>query len=161
MFRKFLTEQEDLLSKYTDKRDEVVAEFVGYMHQAILNCARNVTRKMLNDKRYNEGISLEALDEKNYGEYLTREDRHTVEDGIELELKTLKLRLDDDLLKKLLSGLTEREVQALILYEVYDLDYDQIGKLLGISRDRAKAYKYHGMKKAKRRAKKHGRKKRD
>ena len=149
------------MSKYTDKRDEVVAEFVGYMHQAILNCARNVTRKMLNDKRYNEGISLEALDEKNNGEYLTREDRHTVEDGIELELKTLKLRLDDDLLKKLLSGLTEREVQALILYEVYDLDYDQIGKLLGISRDRAKAYKYHGMKKAKRRAKKHGRKKRD
>ena len=161
MFRKFLTEQEDLLSKYTNERDEVVAEFVTYMHHAILNCARNVTRKMLNDKRYNEGISLEALDERSYGEYLSREDRHPFEDGIGLELKTLKLKLDNELLRKLLSGLTEREVQALILYEVYDLDYDQIGRILGISRDRAKAYKYHGMKKAKRRAKKHGRKKRD
>ena len=149
------------MSKYANERDEVIAEFVIYMHQAILNCAHNVTRKMLNDKRYNEGISLEALDERSYVEYLTKEDRHNVEDGIEFDLKTLKLRLDDELLRKLLSGLTEREVQALILYEIYDLDYDQIGKLLGISRNRAKAYKYHGLKKAKRRAKKHGRKKRD
>lgn len=149
------------MSKYTNERDEVVAEFVIYMHHAILNCAHNVTKKMLTDKRYNEGISLEALDEKSYGEYLASEDRHSFEDGIGLELKTLKLKTDNELLKKLLSGLTEREVQALILYEVYDLDYEQIGRLLGISRDRAKAYKYHGMKKAKGRAKKHGRKKRD
>ena len=149
------------MNKYTNERDEVVAEFVGFMHKSILNCAHNVTGKMLNDKRFNEGISLEALDEKSFGEYLTREDKHTVEDGIEFELRTLRLRLDDDLIKKLLAGLTEREVQVLILYEVYDLDYDQIGKLLGITPDRAKSYKYHGLKKAKGRAKNHGRKKRD
>ena len=92
---------------------------------------------------------------------MTAEDEHSFEDGIELEITNMRIRINDDLIRILLTGLTEREAQALILHEAFDYDYAQIGELLGISPDRAKAYKYQGLKKAKARAKKHGRKNKD
>ena len=57
----------------------------------------------------------------------------------------------------LLDGLTEREKQALILRVVLDLDYDEIGKKLGIEPNRVRDYKYQGLRKA--RKKKNGGKK--
>ena len=54
-------------------------------------------------------------------------------------------------------GLTEREKEALILFVGFGYDFDSIGKLLGITPERARDYKYNGLKKA--RAKKNGRRK--
>ena len=145
------------MKKYANERDEIVAEFKSFMNQAILNCARNVTRMINRRDEMNGGESLETLDEKRLGEYMATEDRHDVENGIELEITNVTIKINDELLGKLLAGLTEREVQSLVLHEAFDYDFQQIGEMLGISSDRAKAYKYHGMKKAKARAKKHGR----
>ena len=149
------------MKKYANEQDEIVAEFKSYMNQAILNCARNVTRMIKRRDEVNGGESLETLDEKRFGEYMATEDRHEAENGIELEVTNVRIKVNDELLIKLLAGLTEREVQSLVLHEAFDYDYAQIGEMLGISPDRAKSYKYHGMKKAKARAKKHGGKKGD
>lgn len=146
------------MKKYANEQDEVVAEFKSYMNQAILNCARNVTRMIKRRDEVNGGESLETLDVKRFGEYMATEDRHDVENGIELEITNVKIRVNDELLEKLLAGLTEREIQSLVLHEAFDYDYAQIGEMLGISPDRAKSYKCQGMKKAKARAKNHGRK---
>ena len=147
------------MKQYTNDRERVEAEFNSFMYKAIRNCALNVTRMITLAENSNSGLSLETLDEECFGECLSVVDEQSFERGIELELTNLKIRVNDDLLKKLLKGLTEREKQALILHEAFDFDYAQIGKLLGISPDRAKAYKYQGLKKAKAGAKKHGRKK--
>ena len=149
------------MKQYANEQDAIVAEFKSYMYKAIVNCAHNVTRKVTHNEKINGGISLEALDEKRFGEFITAEDEHSFEDGIELEITNMRIRINDDLIRILLTGLTEREAQALILHEAFDYDYAQIGELLGISPDRAKAYKYQGLKKAKARAKKHGRKNKD
>ena len=147
------------MKQYANERERIEAEFNSFMHKAIRNCALNVTRMITLAEDNNSGLSLETLDEGCFGEYLAVEDEQRFEKGIELELTNLKIKVNDELLKKLLKGLTEREKQALILHEAFDFDYAQIGKLLGISPDRAKAYKYQGLKKAKAGAKKHGRKK--
>lgn len=60
------------------------------------------------------------------------------------------------MLARLFEGLTEREKQALVLHVGFGYDYGEIGRMLGISPDRAKAYKYHALRKA--REKNNGRK---
>ena len=149
------------MKKYANEQDEIVAEFKSFINQAILNCARNVTRMIKHRDQVNGGESLEALDEKRFGEYMATEDRYDVENGIELEITNVRINVNDELLGKLLVGLTEREVQSLILHEAFDYDYGQIGEMLGISPDRAKSYKYQGLKKVKARIEKYGRKKGD
>lgn len=146
------------MEQYANEKEKLVVEFKSYMRQAIINCARNVLRMMKNAEDKNGGISLEALDEYRLGEFMATEDEHGFENGIEFEITNMKIRLNNDQIEQLLTGLTEREVQALILHEAFDYDYASIGRLLGITADRAKAYKYHALKKAKRRANKHGRK---
>lgn len=84
------------------------------------------------------------------------EDRHDFEGGIILQAD-LKIKITDEVLQKLLEGLTERETQVVVLRAVYELSYDEISEKLNITPDRAKAYKYHGVKKVKERTEKHGR----
>ncbi len=132
------------MKQNANEQDEIVAEFKSFMYRAIVNCAHNVTRKIKRDEEINGGIPLETLDEKRFGEYIKTEDGHGMEAGIQIEFSDLRIRLNDDLIGALLAGLTEREVQSLILHEAFDYDYAQIGKMLGISPDRAKAYKYQG-----------------
>ena len=95
------------MKKYANERDEIVAEFKSFMNQAILNCARNVTRMINHRDEVNGGESLETLDEKRFGEYMATEDRHDVENGIELEITNVRIKINDELLEKLLAGLTE------------------------------------------------------
>ena len=117
------------MKKYANERDEIVAEFKSFMNQAILNCARNVTRMINRRDEVNGGESLETLDEKRLGEYMATEDRHDVENGIELEITNVTIKINDELLRKLLAGLTEREVQSLVLHEAFDYDFQQIGEM--------------------------------
>ena len=44
-----------------------------------------------------------------------------------------------------------------MLRVVFDLDYDEIGEKLRITPERARAYKYHGIKKAKEKGEEYGR----
>ena len=149
--------KEGTLNQYINKYQRIEAEFNSFMYQAIRRCARNATRKVT-AAEINNGIPLESLDEKYIREYMAVEDEHQIEDSIIVEAD-FKIRLNDDFIRKLLAGLTEREIQALILHEAFDYDYSQIGRMLGISPDRAKAYKCHGLKKAKVRAKNYAEKK--
>ena len=142
------------LKQYTDERERVEAEFNSFMYKAIRNCALNVTRMITLAEDSNSGLSLETLDEGCFGEYLAVEDEQSIESGIELELTSLKIRVNDDLLKKLLNGLTERERQALILHEAFDFDYAQIGKLLGNIPGQSKSIQVSGTEKGESRCKK-------
>ena len=74
-----------------------------------------------------------------------------------IDVRMFRKFITEKLAKKLLSGLTKREAQVLALRVAFDLDYDEIGEKLRITPERAKAYKYHGMKKAKERAEKYDR----
>lgn len=148
------------MKQFAERRKQVEAEFKGFMERSIWNCARNVTRKMTADEHRNSCMPLETLGEKGFMEYMTVEDHYGHEEDIELEIKNFRLTVNSDLLQMLFDGLTEREKQALILHVGFGYDYDRVGKILGISPDRAKAYKYHGLRKA--RAKKDdGKKRRD
>lgn len=149
--------KEGTLKQYKDERQRIEAEFNSFMYKAIRRCARNATRKMSTAENNNGNVSLETLDEEHFEECMAVEDEHHFEDAIIIEAD-FKIRVNDDYIKKLLTGLTERELQALILHEAFDYDYAQIGEMLDITPDRAKAYKCHGLKKAKVRAKKYGRK---
>ncbi len=71
------------MKQYENEQDAIVAEFVGFMCSSIVNCARNVIRKMKNHEKYNGGISLDELDEKSFCRYMSTEDRHEIENGIE------------------------------------------------------------------------------
>ena len=112
------------MKQYANEQDAIVAEFKSYMYKAIVNCTHNVTRKVTHNEKINGGISLEALDEKRFGEFMTAEDEHSFEDGIELEITNMRIRINDDLIRILLTGLTEREAQALILHMSMDAEYE-------------------------------------
>ena len=143
------------MKEFKNEREQVEAEFIGFMEQTIWNCARNATRKAYAAELRNGGISLEQLDVKNYTEYLTCEDKHECEDCY--GILNFQIPINSDLVNMLFDGLSEREKQALILRVVLDFEYEEIGKILGIDPMRAKDYKYQGLKKA--RKKKNDRKK--
>ena len=143
------------MKEFKTKREQVEAEFIGFMEQTIWNCARNATRMAYAAELRNSGISLETLSERNYIEYLTSEDKHECEDCY--GILNFQIPINSELVNMLLDGLTEREKQALILRVVLDLDYDEIGKKLGIEPNRVRDYKYQGLRKA--RKKKNGGKK--
>lgn len=123
-------------------------EFASFMEQSIWNCVRNVTRKMTAEEFRNSGVPIETLDLKSATNCMAGESFATQEDGVHLEISNLKITVNSDALRTLLEELTEREKQALILHVGFGYDYCKIGEMLGISPDRAKAYKYHGLKKA-------------
>ena len=143
------------MNEYTTRkeREHIEAQFDTYMNHAIRNCAHNVTRKVSADEMKRRCISLDALDEDCPSDCVAFDDRH-IESGIMIEAD-FTISITDKLAKKLLSGLTKREAQVLALRVAFDLDYDEIGEKLRITPERAKAYKYHGMKKAKERAEKY------
>ena len=140
------------MKEFKNKREQVEAEFVGFMEQTIWNCARNATRKAYAAEMRNSGISLETLNERNYAEYLTSEDKHECEDCY--GILNFQIPINSELVNMLFEGLSEREKQALILRVVLDFEYEEIGRMLGIDPMRAKDYKYQGLRKA--RKKKNG-----
>ena len=135
----------ETLKKFTDNKERVEAEFIGFMEQSIWNCARNVTRKVSAEELRNSGISLEALYKGEYINYIPVEDRHDFED--KYEIMNLQVLIKSDLLKVLFDRLTQREKQVLILRVGFDYDYEEIGEILGITPKRAKDYKYQGLRK--------------
>lgn len=143
------------MKQFANKREQVEAEFIGFMERAIWNCARNVTRKVSAEELRNSGVSLETLDEERFTNYVTVEDKHDFEDTY--GIMNLQIPINSDLLKVLFEGLTEREKQALILRVGFDYEYEEIGEILGIDPKRAKDYKYQGLRKA--RKHRNGRKK--
>lgn len=143
------------MKQFANKREQVEAEFIGFMERAIWNCARNVTRKVSAEELRNSGVSLETLDEERFTNYVTVEDKHDFEDTY--GIMNLQIPINSDLLKALFDGLTEREKQALILRVGFDYEYEEIGEILGIDPKRAKDYKYQGLRKA--RKHRNGRKK--
>ena len=143
------------MKQFANKREQVEAEFIGFMERAIWNCARNVTRKVSAEELRNSGVSLETLDEERFTNYVSVEDKHDFEDTY--GIMNLQIPINSDLLKALFDGLTEREKQALILRVGFDYEYEEIGEILGIDPKRAKDYKYQGLRKA--RKHRNGRKK--
>lgn len=133
-----------------DEREHIEAQFDAYMNEMIRNYAMNVVRRITRDEDKHRSIPLEDVEENRLGVLAAGEEQYP-EDGIILEAD-LKIRVNDEQIQRLLTGLTEREAQVLLLHVVYELDYDEIADQLHITKDRAKSYKYHGMKKAKKRA---------
>ncbi len=129
------------------KREQIEAQFDTYMNRAIKNYARNVIRKTLREEGSMETISLDTIEEDSISKYISVTDTYHNEEGITIETD-LKIKITDNHMKDLLAGLTEREKQVVVLKAVCDLDYDEIGKVLNITPDRAKAYKYYAVKKA-------------
>ena len=136
------------------KKHEVENGFWKFMRNSIWYCARNVTRRVTAAERRNGDVSLEALSEKSLGEYTAVEDSHELEDEIEMIIGDKRFVIRGEGFKDILGNLTEREKQSLILFVGFGYDFDSIGKLLGITPERARDYKYCGLKKA--RAKKNG-----
>ena len=135
------------MKKFADKKEQVEAEFRSFMERSIWNCARNVTRKMTAEERRNSGVPIETLDLKSVADRM-EEIGSPQEEGIVLEIKNLRITVNNDMLRALFEGLSEREKQTLILHVGFGYNYEEIGRMLGVSPDRAKAYKYHGLKKA-------------
>lgn len=137
------------MEQYTSRkeREGIEARFDTFMNKTIENYARNVTRKVTRDEKKRRGVPIDSLDEDAL-ECMAIEDVRHIEDPIILEAD-LRITVSDEQIEKILACLTEREAQILVLKTVFDLDYDMIAEKLRISRDRAKAYKYHGVRKAK------------
>lgn len=76
---------------------------------------------------------------------------------IKFSIRNIRFAIKSDGFGDVFDNLTEREKEALILFVGFGYDFDSIGKLLGITPERARDYKYNGLKKA--RAKKNGRRK--
>lgn len=140
----------------SEKR-EIEEDFWKFMRNSIWYCARNVTRSASAAEIRNGGISLETLNEGSLGECVMVEDGYEAEDEIAIVIRNIRFTLHDAELSGAFEGLTEREKQALILHEGFGLSYDAISKFLDITPERARDYKYHGLKKA--RAKGNGKRK--
>ncbi len=135
------------MKKFADRKEQVEAEFKSFMEQSIWNCARNATRKMTAEELRNSGVPIDTLNPEAAVNGI-EESCIPQEDGIVLEIKNLRITVASDVLRTLLDGLSEREKQTLILHVGFGFNYEEIGRMLGISPDRAKAYKYHGLRKA-------------
>ena len=85
------------------------------------------------------------------------EDNHELGEEIEMIIRNIRFDIKSDGFEDIFDNLTEREKQSLILFVGFGYDFGSIGKLLGITPERARDYKYNGLKKA--RAKKNGRRK--
>ena len=140
----------------SEKR-EVEEDFWKFMRDSIWYCARNVTRSASAAERRNSGISLESLSEGSLRDYIAVENSHELGEEIEMIIRNIRFAIKSDGFGDVFDNLTEREKEALILFVGFGYDFDSIGKLLGITPERARAYKYNGLKKA--RAKKNGRRK--
>ena len=138
----------------SEKR-EAEEDFWEFMKASIWYCARNATRSATAAERRNSGISLETLTERRLREYTSVEDDQGLGEEIEMIIKNIRFAIKSDGLEDVFDNLTEREKQTLILFVGFGYDFDSIGKLLGITPERARDYKYNGLKKA--RAKKDGR----
>ena len=68
----------EALKKFTDNKERVEAEFIGFMEQSIWNCARNVTRKVSAEELRKSGISLEALYKGEYINYIEEENNKEI-----------------------------------------------------------------------------------
>ena len=144
------------MGKSSCSREKEVAEFELFLNQAIWYLSKNAVRKADADELRNGGISLETVDEAVLERLLFTEDKYGFDDGIELEITTMKITVNSEQVKHLLHGLTERETQVVILHCAFGYDNKSIGRLLGISADRARSYHYQGMKKVRRKAGKNG-----
>lgn len=140
----------------SDKR-KVEEDFWIFMRDSIWYCARNATRSATAAERRNSGISLEALTERGLREYTSVEDDQGLGEEIEMIIKNIRFTIKSDGFEGVFDNLTEREKQALILFVGFGYDFGSIGKLLEITPERARDYKYNGLKKA--RAKKNERRK--
>lgn len=140
----------------SEKR-KVEDDFWESMRSSIWYCAKNVTRSAVAAEKRNTGISLEALSENSLGDICSTEDSHELGEVMEVIVGNKRFVIKTDGFGDALDNLTEREKQSLILFVGFGYDYDSIGKLLGISPERARDYKYNGLKKA--RAKKNGKRK--
>ncbi len=131
----------------SEKR-QVEEDFWKFMKNSIWYCARNVTRSASAAERRNGGISLEGLSEKSLGEFAFVEDAHELGDEIELIIRNIRFAINGEKFGDVFDDLTEREKQSLILFVGFGFDFDSIGKLLGITPERARDYKYNALKKA-------------
>ena len=122
------------MKQYTSRkeREHIEKQFDAFMHESLLG-------KLAEDDAFLEDDSNE---------------------GFEIEAD-LKIRITNNKAKELLSGLTDREIQVLILRIVHELEYDEIAKLLHITPERARVYKSTGINKAKGRVEKYGIRKED
>ena len=140
----------------SEKR-EVEDDFWKFMRDSIWYCVRNVTRSASAAEKRNSGILLDSLSENSLGDYIAVEDNHELGEEIEMIIRNIRFAIKSDGFEDVFDNLTEREKQSLILFVGFGYDFGSIGKLLGITPERARDYKYNGLKKA--RAKKNGRRK--
>ena len=138
----------------SEKR-KVEKDFWLFMRGSIWYCARNATRSATAAEKRNSGISLEALTERRLREYIAVDDDHELGEELEMIIRNIRFAIKSDGFEVVFDNLTEREKQALILFVGFGYDFGSIGKLLGITPERARDYKYNGLKKA--RAKKNER----
>ena len=116
-----------------------------------------MTRSASAAEKRNSGISIDSLSENSLGDYIAVEDNHELGEEIEMIIRNIRFAIKSDGFEDVFDNLTEREKQSLILFVGIGYDFGSIGKLLGITPERARDYKYNGLKKA--RAKKNGRRK--
>ena len=152
------------MKQYTSRkeREHIEKQFDAFMHETIKKCIRNAIKKVSRAEKKHCDISLETLGQDLLGK-LAEDDAFLEDDsdeGFEIEAD-LKIRITNNKAKELLSGLTDREIQVLILRIVHELEYDEIAKLLHITPERARVYKSTGINKAKGRVEKYGIRKED
>lgn len=145
------------MKKLKIDKEKVEMEFESFMQSSIEKCVRNATRKATAAENRNGGMPLETLDEDTLERHMATEDEYGPERGVEIEFRNLRIRLNDDLIRNLLENLAEKEIQALILRVCFGYDYEDIGRMLNVSEQSARKYKYRGLKKAKEKAKEYGR----
>ena len=132
-----------------DERGRTETEFHCFMMRAILNCVRNAVRKVESAERRNRGISLSEVSDVTDLDGMAVVDRYPSDGEIRIELPGINVTVDSEALANCLMDLTEREMQSFVLHVGYGFSFREVGRILGITPERAKAYKYHGLKKAK------------
>lgn len=118
----------------------------SYMKRSITNYILNIKQKHAREKKYLSSQTVDELDEEDIHKYLSALDIYDAENGV--VIKDMEIEIYDKRLRRILFGLSKREKTVLILRTAYDLDYDEISSLLGISVKSAKNYKHEALKKA-------------
>ena len=139
------------MDKHMSKEDrkKVEKRFDAYLNRIIYYYAMNAVRKYTDFDNVGRCVSLDDVIEDRVSALAV--EGPYIDDGVVIEAD-FRIRVTDEQIRELLAGLTEREAQVLVLRVGFELEYDEIAERLRISKERAKAYKYHGMKKAKERA---------
>ncbi len=129
-----------------EEKEQKRIELSVFVRAAIKNLARNATRKITRQEYNLNLIPWYLIKEEILSKYAYSTDEYDIEKTFVVE-SDMRISIRDEQIEYLLSDLTTRELQVLVLRTIFGLKYNEIALKLGISPERARVYKSQGIKK--------------